>query len=102
MRSTYRGGLWYDKGEYDKAIADFTEAIRLELEYAVDYVYRGRACVSKKSYDKAHRATSMRPSVWIPRSLRRTRPAPGSGQLAPMLSIAMAREPSNRQRSSAS
>jgi tetratricopeptide (TPR) repeat protein len=41
------------KGEYDKAIADFTEAIRLDPKYALAYANRGAAYVNKGDSDKA-------------------------------------------------
>jgi tetratricopeptide (TPR) repeat protein len=31
------------KGQFDRAIADFTEAIRLKPQYASTYYFRGRA-----------------------------------------------------------
>ncbi len=31
------GNAWYDKGEYDKAIADYSEAIRLNPKVVVAY-----------------------------------------------------------------
>ena len=41
------------KKEYDKAIADYTEAIRLDPKYARAYNNRGDAWYGKKEYDKA-------------------------------------------------
>ena len=43
----------YHEGEYDKAIADYTEAIRLNPNYADAYYNRGLAWRNKGEYDKA-------------------------------------------------
>ena len=48
-----QGNASYDKGEYDKAIADFNEAIRLDPKVALAYIYRGKAWGAKGEYDKA-------------------------------------------------
>ena len=48
-----RGLQSYKKGEYDKAIADFGEAIRLNPKYAEAYGNRGNAREDKGEYDKA-------------------------------------------------
>ena len=44
---------YLDKGDHDKAIADYTEAIRLDPKYAEAYSNRGVAYASKGDYDKA-------------------------------------------------
>ena len=41
------------KGEYDKAIEDYAEAIRLDPKQVLAYVYRGRAWAFQDKYDKA-------------------------------------------------
>lgn len=50
-----RGNAWYAKSEYDKAIADYTEAIRLDptATASVAFRNRGNAWRCKKEYDKA-------------------------------------------------
>ena len=47
------GSASYDKGEYDKAIADYSEAIRLNPKYTWAYINRGNAWQAKGEYDKA-------------------------------------------------
>ena len=47
-----RGNAWADKKEYDRAIADFSEAIRLEPRYALAYSNRGNAWLDKEEYDR--------------------------------------------------
>jgi tetratricopeptide (TPR) repeat protein len=47
------GNAWYDKGEYDKAIADYGEAIRLDPKFAMAYNNRGLAWSAKQAYDQA-------------------------------------------------
>ena len=48
-----RGTIWHEKAEYDIAIADYNEAIRLDPKYASAYNNRGVAWGNKKEYDKA-------------------------------------------------
>jgi tetratricopeptide (TPR) repeat protein len=47
-----RGWIRYRKKEYDRAIADTSEAIRLDPQ-PLDYDYRGLAWFAKQEYDKA-------------------------------------------------
>ena len=44
---------WIEKNEYDRAIADYTEAIKLDHGRAEDYRFRGFAWLSKQQHDKA-------------------------------------------------
>lgn len=48
-----RGNASYKKGEYDKAIAAYTEAIRLDSKYEHGYALRGFAWGKKGEYVKA-------------------------------------------------
>jgi len=48
-----RGNTYYSNGDYDRAIADFTQAIRLDPNLAPAYSNRARAYNSKGDYDKA-------------------------------------------------
>jgi tetratricopeptide (TPR) repeat protein len=47
------GHAWLEKKEYDKAIQDFDEAIRLDPKDSFAFSYRGIAWYSKEEYDKA-------------------------------------------------
>ena len=53
--STYhwRGVIWSDKKEYDIAIADYKEAIRLDPQDTTAFNNRGTAWLGKQEYDKA-------------------------------------------------
>ena len=54
LHALYMRGLgWSDKKEFDNAIKDFTEYIRLEPSSAAVYNSRGMAWHDKKEYDKA-------------------------------------------------
>ena len=47
-------GLAYDRiGDYERAIADFSETIRLKPEFVEAYNYRGAAYIQKGDYDRA-------------------------------------------------
>jgi len=48
-----RGKTYYDEDDYDKAIADYTQAIRLDPDYSRPYANRGNAYACKKDYDRA-------------------------------------------------
>jgi tetratricopeptide (TPR) repeat protein len=43
----------YDKGEYDRAIHNYTEAIKINPKYAMCFNSRGNAYFMKGQYDKA-------------------------------------------------
>lgn len=50
----YNRGSGYDfKGEFDRAIADYGEAIRLKPNFAFAYYARGSAYIEKGEYDRA-------------------------------------------------
>jgi tetratricopeptide (TPR) repeat protein len=52
--SHYRRAVgWSEKQEYDKAIADYSEAVRLDPKLADAYEGRGNAWLAKNDYDKA-------------------------------------------------
>jgi tetratricopeptide (TPR) repeat protein len=48
-----RGLGWAAKGEYDKAIKDYDECIRLDPKYADAYNNRANAYLNKEDYDRA-------------------------------------------------
>ena len=48
-----RALIWQDKKDYDLAIADYSEAIRLLPGYASLYINRGIVWIDKKDYDRA-------------------------------------------------
>ena len=48
-----KGRLFFEKQDWDTAIACFTEAIRLNPSYAETYFSRGLACNVKGDYDKS-------------------------------------------------
>ena len=55
-----RGGAWYAKQEYDKAIADYNEAIRLDPKYAAAYHNRGNAWCARRSTTRRSPTTTRR------------------------------------------
>jgi tetratricopeptide (TPR) repeat protein len=50
---TNRGIAWSDKKDYDHAIADFSDAIRINAQDAGALYNRGNAWYNKKDYDRA-------------------------------------------------
>jgi tetratricopeptide (TPR) repeat protein len=48
-----RGEAAYEQKNYDKAITEFTEVIRLYPTYVAAYYYRGEAFLHKSDYDRA-------------------------------------------------
>jgi tetratricopeptide (TPR) repeat protein len=48
-----RGDAWFDNRDYDKAIADYNEAIRLDPKQAATYCNRGNAWDAKGDYERA-------------------------------------------------
>ena len=53
MAYSNRGLAYFTMGDYDRAIADCGQAIRLDPGYAWSYKNRGSAYYMKKDYDKA-------------------------------------------------
>jgi tetratricopeptide (TPR) repeat protein len=47
------GSKYFEKGQWDKAIAEYNEAIELDPKYADAYFNRGAAYGSKGQYDQA-------------------------------------------------
>jgi tetratricopeptide (TPR) repeat protein len=50
---TNRGYAYCEEGAFDRAIADFTQAIKLDPNYAMAYAYRGTAYAAKGDNDRA-------------------------------------------------
>jgi tetratricopeptide (TPR) repeat protein len=48
-----RGFTWDDKGDYDKAIADYTKAIEIDPKNSYAYINRGVDWYDKGDYDRA-------------------------------------------------
>jgi tetratricopeptide (TPR) repeat protein len=48
-----QGYDWAMKGQYDRAIADYNEAIRIDPDFAFAYCNRGLARGNKREYDRA-------------------------------------------------
>jgi tetratricopeptide (TPR) repeat protein len=48
-----RGNAYADKGELDKAVADYTEAIWFDPNYVLAYVNRGFFYANKEEYARA-------------------------------------------------
>jgi len=49
----FRGLRWFEKKEYDKAIADYDEAIKLDRKYVTAYNNRGYVWNVKRDFNKA-------------------------------------------------
>ncbi len=49
------GNAWFDKEDYDKAIAEYDKAIRLDPKNSACYYNRGLALLRKKEFEKAIR-----------------------------------------------
>ncbi len=50
---TIRGRAYRTKGDYDHAVVDYTEAIKIEPNYVLAYYSRGIAYFNKKDFDHA-------------------------------------------------
>jgi tetratricopeptide (TPR) repeat protein len=48
-----RGTAYLAKGDYDRAFADFNEAIWLDHKYPLAFIGRGNAYYAKRDYDRA-------------------------------------------------
>ena len=49
----HRGEIYYEQGEWGKAVADYSEAIRLDPQNPLAYGKRGAALLENKDYDNA-------------------------------------------------
>ena len=72
-----RGNAWKAKKMYDKAISDYTEAIKLDPTIAHPHASKAEAHVKLKKYDKAvagfEKALEINPLVWIQREFAKFR-----------------------------
>ncbi len=50
---TLRGVVYFEKGQYDDAISDYTKALEINPRYAVAFNNRGNAYQGKGQYDQA-------------------------------------------------
>ena len=50
-----RGNSYYEQEDFESAIVAYTEAIRLEPDYAYAYNSRGDVHADKGDFDKSHR-----------------------------------------------
>ncbi len=48
-----RGNGWIEKGDYDRALADYAESIRIDPQNPIPYYNRGNTWYRKKEYDRA-------------------------------------------------
>jgi tetratricopeptide (TPR) repeat protein len=60
--------VWYEKGRYDRAIADFTQAIKLDPNFAGAYISRGiilhRQSELNLAFAAVHPAIRVDPSIF--------------------------------------
>ncbi|HWN52647.1 MAG TPA: tetratricopeptide repeat protein, partial [Xanthobacteraceae bacterium] len=62
-----RGLVWYEKGRYDRAIADFTQAIKLDPNFAGAYISRGIILHRQSEFNLAFAA--VRPAIRVDPSI---------------------------------
>jgi tetratricopeptide (TPR) repeat protein len=53
LRIYSRGGIYKERKDYDRAIADYSEAVKLDPQHADAYINRGTAYDSKGDNDAA-------------------------------------------------
>ena len=71
-----RGGIWFDRGDFDVAFKDYSEAIGAQSNFALGYLSRGAACHAMgdfdnalKDYDEAIRLDPNMPQAYVNRGL---------------------------------
>ena len=68
-----RGVSWYKEGDFNKAISDFDEALKINPQFAGAYNGRGSSWASKGEFDKAledfSAALKINPSTLTPTSI---------------------------------
>ena len=69
-----RGVTYYQKGQFDQAIKDFTKAIEIQPRYAEAYCYRGIAYHEKGQFDRAisdcNKAIEINPKLALAYNIR--------------------------------
>ena len=90
----HRGTAYYDKGEYDRAIADFDQALRLQPKSAATYNYRGLAKLAfgddqgaMRDFDEAIRADSTFSPAYYNRGAQRATVRDFGGAIADMTKL---------------
>ena len=95
-----RSAAWLGKNEYDKAIADYDDVLRLDPRLAAAYVCRGGVWRVKGDYVRAS-SNLARPFDSTPKWHLLTAAARGFGPHAPIHGFETLRRPSSRQQNRA-
>jgi tetratricopeptide (TPR) repeat protein len=65
-----RGNVYFDKGQYDQAISDYTKALEIDPKMVAAYVSRGLAYKIKGQYEQGdsdfNKARDLRYKITVP------------------------------------